>query len=423
MAGRRSERIEHYYEHYGKWLEIGASPVRTGGIAVYFRDSTERNVAEHALREREQALREADRRKDEFLATLAHELRNPLAPIRNAVQLLSRQGPADSALQSARQMIDRQVRHMVRLIDDLLDVSRITQGKIELRKERVSLATIVEQALETSRPHLGHELTVSLPSEPLHIDADPVRLAQVFSNLLNNACKYTEKGGRIWLTAEREGSEVVVKIKDTGIGLAPQHLPQLFRMFSQAPSSLERSQGGLGVGLSLARGLVEMHHGRIEARSAGQGLGSEFIVRLPALALAPGAQPLDPDAAGAGASGVPRRILVVEDNRDTAFSLAALLRMEGNQVEIAHDGLEALQKASGYEPEVVLLDIGLPKMDGYDACRAMRAQPWGKRALIIAVTGWGQDEDRRRSKEAGFDMHLVKPVEHPALLKLLADVS
>jgi signal transduction histidine kinase/ActR/RegA family two-component response regulator len=402
------------------------------GVVCHFYDLSERQRYEAALRESEarlraqaeelgrlyEALREADRRKDSFLATLAHELRNPLAPIRNAVQILKQQAPPEPNLQAARDIIERQVRHMVRLIDDLLDTSRITQGKLELRRERIALATVIEQALETIRPHLGHELAVSLPEERIELDADPVRLAQVFSNLLNNACKYTEKGGRIRLGAERDGGEVVVTVKDSGIGISPDHLPRLFEMFAQLDYGRERARGGLGIGLWLCRWLVELHGGSIAARSEGQGKGSEFIVRLP-IAAGPGSRERRSAEAPAQAAHMARRILVVDDVRDSAESLATLLRMDGHEVDTAYDGLQALEKARAMKPDLVLLDLGLPELDGYGVCRAIRATRWGASASIVAMTGWGQDEDRRKSGDAGFDAHLVKPVDHAALVQLL----
>ncbi len=377
-------------------------------------------------RQAEEALREADRRKDEFLAVLAHELRNPLAPIRNAVAILKLKGTSDPTLQMAQDMIDRQLKHMVRLIDDLMDVSRITRGRLQLRRERIELAAVLEQALEASRPHIdgaGHALTMTLPPHPIHLVGDPVRLAQVFLNLLNNACKYTERGGSIRLHAERDGQHVVVRVTDTGIGIPPEHLPGLFEMFSQAGADSERSQGGLGIGLSLARGLVQMHGGSIEARSEGQGAGSEFIVRLPVLTEMTAPEPSPADRPDATEAAMTRRILVVDDNADIVESLAMILRLRGNEVETARNGLEAVEMAERVRPEVVLLDLGMPKLDGYAACRRIREQPWGADMVIIALTGLGQDDDRRNAQEAGFDDHLVKPVDPSVLLELLAGVN
>jgi PAS domain S-box-containing protein len=372
------------------------------------------------------ALKETDRRKDEFLAMLAHELRNPLAPIRNAVQIFRAKGPPVPELQWARDVIDRQVQHMTRLVDDLLDVSRITQGKIELRKERVQLATIVNGAVEASRPLIekwGHHLTVTLPSEPVYLDVDQTRMAQVLLNLLNIAAKYTEQGGQIWLTTEREGEHAVLRVKDTGAGIPPEMLSRIFEMFTQLDRSLDRSQGGLGIGLTLVQSLVEMHGGRVEAHSEGPGRGSEFVVRLPLATEVIDPRRLPPDGDGGGVAATSRcRILVVDDNQDAADSLAMVLRMMGNETHTAHDGLEAVGAAAVFRPDVVLLDIGLPKLNGFEAGRRIREQQ-GNRVVLIALTGWGQDEDRRRSREAGFDHYLTKPVEFEALQRLLADVE
>ena len=387
-----------------------------------------------ALKRVEQALREADRRKDEFLATMAHELRNPLAPVRTAVQVLKAKGPADPDLIWAREVIDRQVGQMARLLDDLLDVARITRNKLELRKERVDLATIVASAVETSRPHItagGHELSLHLPPQPLYLDADPVRLAQVLANLLNNAAKYTERGGHIWLTATvadateqtpaATSPQVVVRVRDNGIGIAAPMLPQLFRMFAQATPALERAQGGLGIGLALVKGLVEMHGGTVDVRSDGPGLGSEFLVRLPlaAPALAVEAPPITAPALPADSG---RKILVADDNRDAADSLAMVLRLQGYEVHTVTDGQEAVNAALTLRPDVVLLDIGMPRLNGHEVARRLRAEPWGRALHLIALTGWGQDEDRRRSHEAGFDAHLVKPVDPAELTRLLAEL-
>jgi CheY-like chemotaxis protein/two-component sensor histidine kinase len=373
----------------------------------------------------EAELRDADRHKNEFLATLAHELRNPLAPIRNAVEILNAKGTSDPDLRWGGDVIDRQVRHMARLLDDLLDVSRISHGKMELRKVRVELAAVVRNAVETSRPLIeagGHELTVALPPAPLFLDADPVRLAQAFSNLLNNAARYTEAEGHIRLGVERQGSDVLVSVKDDGIGIAAEALPRIFEMFAQAKPALERSQSGLGIGLSLVRGVVELHGGRVEARSDGPGRGSEFIVRLPVVVekLVREAPPGDE---GEPPCVAKCRILIVDDLMDSADSLAMLLRMTGHEVHTAYDGEEAVIAAEKFGPEVVLLDIGMPKVNGYDACRRIRQEPWGKGIYLIALTGWGQDDDRRRTEEAGFNGHMVKPVNPRDLMKVLAGLQ
>ncbi len=378
-----------------------------------------------ALRERADELAEASRHKDEFLATLAHELRNPLAPILNSIHYLGLEGLTEKEVKTAIDVITRQVTVMVRLIDDLFDVARISSNKLDVRKERVELAAVVESAVESSRPLIsqcGHELTINLPTEAIYLDADPIRLAQVFLNLLNNAAKYTDHGGHIWLTAEREGSDAVVSIKDNGIGLPNDMLSTVFALFTQVESSLEQSRGGLGIGLTLVRRLVEMHGGSIEARSSGPNEGSAFIVRLPLdilsrheTASTPGAPP---------SKAVNRcRILVVDDNKDAADTLAMLLRVHGNDIRTVYDGLEAVEAAEMFHPEVALLDIGLPKMNGYDVARRIRQQPWGRDVTLVALTGWGKDEDRRLSQEAGFNFHLVKPVDLAALESLLGGLK
>jgi PAS domain S-box-containing protein len=392
---------------------------KTVGYGTISPDLSAMKRADAALQAANAQLRDSARRKDEFLAVLAHELRNPLAPIANAVELLNLRGPKEPVLQSARDVIARQVRHMVRLIDDLLDVGRITSGKLELRRERVELAGVVEQALETARPHLrGHEFTLSLPAQPVWLDADPVRLAQVLSNLLNNACKFTPGGGQIRLSAERSGARVALRVRDNGIGIARAQLPALFNMFSQAAPPPGLAAGGLGIGLALSRTLVEMQDGTIEAQSGGPGHGSEFTVTLPAFD--EGAAPRSSRTQPSGAVGDPRRILVVDDNQDSAASLARLLRADGHTTEVAYDGEHAVEAAASFRPDTVLLDIGLPGMSGLDACRAIRSQAGNQHILIAAVTGLGQEEDERKSREAGFDAHLVKPVQHAALTALLA---
>jgi Osmosensitive K+ channel histidine kinase len=372
------------------------------------------------LKRAEEALLDADRRKDEFIAMLAHELRNPLAPITNAVQILRQPEHAAGAHVRAREIIERQVRHLTRLLDDLLDVSRITRGKLMLKKTRVELQSVVATAVESSRPLVdehGHELVVRLPEQPVILDADPTRLAQIFLNLLNNAARYTDRGGKITLEAECEGEEVVVRVKDTGVGIPPEMLPRIFDMFTQVGRSLERAHGGLGIGLTLVRRLVDLHGGRIEARSEGAGKGSEFITRLP-LAIGAAAEP-----SGTSAETAPRpqqtrtrrRVLVVDDNRESAESLAMLLQMGGHDVRTAYDGIQGIELASAWWPDVILMDIGMPRMNGYEAAQRIRAEPWGRKVRLIALTGWGQAEDRRRSAAAGFDAHLTKPIEYESL--------
>ena len=364
----------------------------------------------------------ADSAKDEFLAMLAHELRNPLAPIRNAVHVLNLKSPPVPEVTKMLEVIDRQMAHMTRLIDDLLDVSRISRDKITLRKARVSLTEVVNAALETSRPVLaesGQAFTVAMPEQTIHVDADPTRLAQAISNVLHNAAKYTDAAGRIWLTVAQEGGDAVISVRDTGIGIAPDMLPTVFDMFTQADRSIDRARGGLGVGLTVARRLVELHGGSINARSDGAGKGSTFTVRLP-VSTASAESAADSSQPAVSSAASPHRVLVADDNRDAAESLAALLRMVGHDVRLAHDGVEAVGIASEYRPHMIVLDIGMPKMNGYEAARKVRAEAWGKHAMIVALSGWGQEEDKRRSREAGIDHHLVKPLELSALLQLLA---
>jgi PAS domain S-box-containing protein len=385
-------------------------PLRMLGVSM---DITERKQAEKELQE-------ADRKKDEFLATLAHELRNPLAPMRNAIQILQATGPEQPDLSWAREVLDRQIQVMGRLLEDLLDVSRISRGTLNLRKEPVELASVIDVAVETSRPEIdakGHKLTIALPSDPIHLDADPVRLAEVFSNLLNNAAKYTDGEGHIELTAVQQGAELVVSVKDTGIGIPADALTRVFELFSQA-KPVGSSFSGLGIGLSLVKQLVEMHGGSIEARSDGPGRGSQFVVRLPLAESQPVREPLRAREDERRFSPR-RRVLIADDNRDSADSLAMYLRVKGHQTSTAYDGEEALAAAEAIRPEVVLLDIGMPKLNGYEVCRRIREQPWGRGTLLVALTGWGQKQDQRRSEAAGFDRHLVKPIEPAALTELL----
>lgn len=369
-------------------------------------------------------LREQDRRKGEFLALLAHELRNPLAPLRNGLQLM-RLAPDEATVGKAREMMDRQLGHMVRLIDDLLDVSRIDRNKMDLRRERTTLDEVVASAVETARPlidHSGHRLSVDLPRPATPLFADLTRLAQVFSNLLTNSAKYTPRGGRIRLTARAEGAAVVVRVEDDGIGIPAESLPRLFDMFSQVDRSLERSTGGLGIGLALVKGLVEMHGGAVEAESPGPGLGSTFTVRLPILAdLPPALAPSPPEEPPTAIAR--KRILVVDDSRDSAASMSELLRLLGAEVRTAHDGLEAVAAAEDFRPDAILMDVGMPRLNGHAAARRIREAPWGRGVVIIALTGWGQDSDRVLSREAGCDGHLVKPVNFPDLERLLAELG
>ena len=382
-----------------------------------------------ARKNAEEALQDADRRKDEFLATLAHELRNPLAPISNALGLLRLAENDVATFRQVRDMVERQMKHLVRLVDDLLDVSRITRGKIELRRERLDLAAAVQSAVETSRPHFEarqHELAVLLPETPLYVDGDLTRLAQVLSNLLHNAAKYTPDSGRITLSMARESAQVVVRVSDNGLGIPPDMLPRVFEMFAQVDKHLDRAQGGLGIGLSLVRQLVQMHGGTVEVHSAGLGEGSEFAIRLPLLEED---QPVPQAGAISGGQkdqAAPvrgRRVLVVDDNRDSAESLAQLVQLLGHEVRTAFDGPSALEVAVAFVPEFVLLDIGMPGMDGYEVALHLRQIPLLRNAVLVAQTGWGQEEDRRRSQEVGFDHHLVKPVEMTALQALLEATS
>ncbi len=376
-----------------------------------------------ARRRMEEALREADRRKDEFLATLAHELRNPLVPIRNAVHVLGKTIDKGSDVGALHAMMERQVKHLVRLVDDLMEVSRVTRGKIELRRARIDLSAAVAQALEISEAAIragGHKLAVTQAQEPLPLDADMVRLAQVFANLLNNAAKYTPRGGRIELSTRREGDEAVVTVRDTGVGIPPEMLPRVFDMFTQVEGAARRAPGGLGIGLALVRSLVELHGGRVEAQSAGPGKGSVFTVRLPLAA--------DCCAATADVAQMRptplrgRRLLVVDDNRDVADSLGTLLRCLGAQVRVAYDGDSALELYDAFRPSAVLLDLGMPGMSGFEIAKRLRARV-GDAVTLIAVTGWGQEDDRRRSREAGFDAHLVKPIDPEALQEELTRAS
>jgi signal transduction histidine kinase len=384
-------------------------------VAGTTRDVTDRKLAEETLRD-------ADRKKDDFLALLAHELRNPLAPIRNGLQVL-RLAQGDAAIiAEAQEMMERQLSHMVRLIDDLLDISRITRNKMELVRSQVTLADVVRNAVEAAAPAIqefGHELKVHLPGESIALDADLTRLAQVFSNLLTNSAKYTPRGGTIWLSAERAGDQAVVSVRDTGIGIPASALSTVFDMFSQVDRTVERSTGGLGIGLALVRGLVEMHGGTVSATSV-EGEGSTFTVTL--AVSEPAALPSHETPIETFGSDSRRRVLVVDDNRDGAESMSTMLRLLGNEVITAHDGVEAVAAAGAFRPQVILMDIGLPRLNGLDATQQIREQPWGRSVKIIALTGWGQENDRERSRSAGCDGHLVKPVnliDLEAVLKLV----
>jgi PAS domain S-box-containing protein len=428
-----NERVEHFEtvrkRKDGRLIDVSLtiSPIRDEaghviGASKIARDIGERKQAEERIYSLLAQLQKTDRLKDEFLAVLAHELRGPLAPLKNMLQIMKSAEGNVEVLKQVQSTMERQLSHLVRLVDDLIDVNRIARNKIELRLQQVELATVVQQSVEASRPLAdiaGHELHVSLPPQPVFLNADPVRIAQVFSNLLNNACKYTRPGGRIWLTARREGSDVVVQIKDTGMGIPRDKLASVFEMFTQVDHTLERAQGGLGIGLTLVKRLVEMHGGSVEAHSEGVGRGSEFIVRLPIVGQTrktPTGQPT-----GDSLGTAPRRVLIVDDNVDAATSLAMLLKVAGHETYTAHDGIAAVEQAEKQHPDFVLLDIGLPRLNGHEACRRIREHAWGKDMKLVALTGWGQEEDRQKSVEAGFDAHMVKPVDFAALSTLLAE--
>jgi PAS domain S-box-containing protein len=430
-----------------RYFEISAARWQDGTrtfVTAILRDVNDRRSAELALRESERQSRESakalaqlneilqessnklstmDRRKDEFLATLAHELRNPLAPLRNGLQLLKLAKDDPGLLERTRHMMDLQLGQMVRLIDDLLDVGRISNDRIDLNKEVTSLDKVIRQAIETSGPLIDaqqHKLTIDMPAREIVLDADVVRLTQVFANLLNNAAKYTPRNGSISVKAAQRGDAVIVRVIDNGIGIPQEMLPRVFDMFMQVDKSLERAQGGLGIGLSLVKRLVEMHGGIVEAHSKGPGMGSEFVVRLPAAKIAAA-----DERAGLGENATPvaslgHRILVVDDNVDAAMSLAVLLGLLGHETRTAHDGLEAMAVADQFKPDVALLDIGMPKLNGYETARRMRQETWGQQMLLVALTGWGQETDRARSDDAGFNSHLVKPVDIAEIQRVLA---
>jgi PAS domain S-box-containing protein len=407
-----------------RWHLSRALPIRDerGRVTRWFGTNTD--ITDRM--EMEVALKQTNRQKDEFLAMLAHELRNPLAPIRNALEVLRQAGTPAEAPGEALEMAERQVRHMARLLDDLLDVSRIARGRIELRMEPVDLVAVVHRSIRVSDPLIrerGHECRVSLPPDPITITGDATRLEQIVVNLINNAAKYTEPSGLIGVELQREGREVVLWIRDNGIGIAPEMLARIFDPFVQADRRVERSQGGVGIGLTLVRKLAELHGGTVEAYSEGPGRGSEFVVRLPApIGLNGERRPpaKEPDRLNPASSR--HRVLVVDDNVDAAMSLGMLLKLAGQEVRVAYDGPAALRQAIDFHPQLVLLDIGMPGMDGYEVCRRLRREDGLEKTTVVALTGWGQDEDRRRSHEAGFDHHIVKPVEPGALQRLLDDL-
>ena len=389
-----------------------AGPAR---LVVAHEDVTER-------REAEEALRVANRNKDEFLALLAHELRNPLAPIRHVLQIMRMSGGHGQLLHSAFEIMERQIGHMVRMVDDLLDISRISRGKLDLQIENIDLASVIHLAVEASNPHIAnmnHRLTLSLPSEPIQIRGDSTRLAQAVSNLLNNAAKFTDSGGSITLSVESDEQQALIRVKDSGIGISAEQLPLIFDMFTQLDNSLQRTHGGLGIGLTVVKSLVEMHNGTIEAHSPGIGQGCEFTMRLPVCDVR-AATPSEEISEEELKRPPSRRILVVDDSVDSATSLATFLQLMGNETFTAFDGLEALQMADAVRPDVVLLDIGMPKLDGYEVARRIRSMPWAERVILVAVTGFGQEEDRQKALEAGFDHHMVKPIDASLLMETLA---
>jgi PAS domain S-box-containing protein len=425
---RKPFAFEHRVQrHDGTWRDfsVRAIPILDAfgtireWVGVHI-DITEQREGERSLRNIEAALREANTRKDVFLATLSHELRNPLAPIRNAATFLAKGALSPEDHERSRLIIVRQVRHMAALLDDLLDVSRITRGVFELKKEHVNLQGLLAEALETARPLIDskrHSVKLDWPSEPVEIDADPIRIVQILANLLTNAAKYTDPEGVITFGAQAIGVDITLFVRDTGIGIAPRMLKEVFEMFAQVAPEQKRTEGGLGIGLALVKGLVGLHGGRIEARSEGLERGSEFIVFLPGLRLASGTLQ---EAAQAGSAVVPlsKRVLIADDNRDGAESLGMLMEASGHIVYLAHTGVEALHMAATYRPHVAILDIGMPGMDGYQVAQKIRDQAWGMHMTLIALTGWGQEDDKRRAQRAGFDHHLTKPVD-PAVLEEL----
>ena len=426
--GEIEVRFRHFKTGEARWMAYKVLTVpdasgRPVAFATVSQDVTERRRLSDHLRTLASNLSEADRRKNEFIAMLAHELRNPLAPIHAAARALRRGGLDGEALGAAAGMLERQVGQLSRLVDDLLDINRISRGRIELRKERVELEPIIQQAVEAVRGQyrtMNHELTIGMPSRPLYLDADAARLAQVVGNLLNNACKFTDKGGHVWLSAGEEDGEAVIRVRDSGIGIAAEDQARLFDMFEQVDTSRERSRDGLGIGLTLVKSLAEMHGGRVHVYSDGLGRGSEFVVHLPLAVEAPKSEPVPAPAIQEAPTAVPRRVLIVDDSEDGAEALAMLLELAGHETHKAYDGFEAIEAARRLSPDAVLLDIGLPGLNGYEVCRRIRSEPWGRDLILVALTGWSQEEDRQQSREAGFHSHLVKPVDPDALLEFLA---
>ena len=426
--GEIEVRFRHFRTGEARWMAYKVLPIKNAAnhpvaFATVSQDVTERKRLADDLQRLAADLSDADRRKNEFLATLAHELRNPLAPMSNMLEVVKRADGDGEVLKRAHETLERQLGQMVRLVDDLLDLNRVTHDRLELRRSEVELSPVIQQAVEVARPLVdsaGHQLILDLPDEPVYLNADRNRLAQLFGNLLNNSCKYTRPGGTVSLSAKLVDHNVVVTVKDNGAGIPQDKLNSIFDMFMQVDGTAERSQGGLGIGLTLVKRLTEMHGGSIEARSDGEGKGSEFVVRLPVLDRSSVAQQ-ERDAESVAQPQ--RRVLIVDDNRDSAESLAILLQITGNKTYTAHDGVEAVEAIKKYRPEVVLLDIGLPRLDGHEVCRRVREEPWGKDIVVIALTGWGQEDDRRKSEEAGFNGHLVKPVDYDKLQDLLASLT
>jgi PAS domain S-box-containing protein len=425
---QRGERIDHFetvrVAKGGQRVDVSltVSPVRDEGGVIIGASKVARDI--RARKQAEDQLRDANRRKDEFLATLSHELRNPLAPIRSVADLLKRAEDLAPDLRAASTILERQVHHMTHLIDDLLDMSRITSGLVRLQREPLDLSALLAAALDSYRPVLEsarHEVTFSPPAAPVSVEGDRIRLTQVFSNILHNAAKYTPPAGRIWVQVHHEGGEAIASVRDSGVGIPPAMLTQVFEPFARLDRPAERGDRdrdrGLGIGLTIAKTLVELHGGRIEAQSEGPNQGSEFIVRLPAIH--PQASEREPSGPSSANNSVRRRILIADDNHDAAISLSMLLQTMGHETQIAHDGLEAVEVAEGFHPEVVLLDLGMPKLDGYEAVRRIAARPWARLSLLVAVTGWGQEADRQRAQQAGFHRHLVKPVDLDALGELI----
>jgi PAS domain S-box-containing protein len=433
---RSGERVDHFdttrVTKDGRRIPISltVSPVRDSrgviiGASKVARDISERVRADEALRRSEEALREADRRKDEFMALLAHELRNPLAPIRYALATAKKSNRTPGQQKRAEEIIERQVAHMSRLLDDLLDISRITHGTLELKTGITELTFVLGTAIEAARPLLDakrHTLSVSMPEQPVRLVGDAVRLAQVFSNLLINAAKYTDVAGQIELRAHQVQNEVVVSVRDNGMGISSDMMRRLFTMFAQDRTAAERSEGGLGIGLALVRGIVALHGGSIEARSDGRDQGSEFVVRIP-IGTATAADSSSDRPTAAPISGAGLRILVVDDNRDSADSCSALLELSGHHLQTAYTAREALTLAANSPPHVILADIGLPDIDGYELAREVRSASWGRGVVLIAMTGWGQDADKRRAFDAGFDHHFTKPIDPAAVDLLLQSIS